>query len=216
MLQFLFSVFVPIFVTLWLSFSLDAKEKLVLSKSLFDGKSLENWMITDYAGHGDVRLDGNGSVCLEFGIALTGMHWTGDELPRKNYEIHCEAKKKMGTDFFGSLTFPYLKSHATLILGGWGGALVGISCIDGFDASENESSTAHLFKPNQWYKCRLRVTDKHFKFWVDQEKLIDCNIEHREISMRSGEIDMSKPLGFSTYDTTGLIRKVNLYLINKK
>ena len=160
-------------------------------KVLFDGQSLENWEITDFAGHGDVGLDGNGSAVLEFGIALTGMHWIGDELPRVNYEIHWQAKKVMGTDFFGSLTFPYLKNHATLILGGWGGALVGISSIDGFDASENETATAHLFKQNQWYSESLRVTASHFKFWVDQEKLIDVEVIDRDISMRSGEIENS-------------------------
>ena len=184
-------------------------------KVLFDGQSLENWEITDFAGHGDVGLDGNGSAGLEFGIALTGMNWIGDELPRVNYEVQWQAKKVMGTDFFGSLTFPYLKNHATLILGGWGGALVGISSIDGFDASENETATAHLFKLNQWYWCRLRVTDSHFKFWVDQEKLIDCEVIGRDVSMRSGEIELSKPLGFSTYDTTGLIRDVRLYELLK-
>ncbi len=184
-------------------------------KVLFDGQSLENWEITDFAGHGDVGLDGNGSAVLEFGIALTGMHWIGDELPRVNYEIHWQAKKIMGTDFFGSLTFPYLKNHATLILGGWGGALVGISSIDGFDASENETATAHLFKQNQWYSCCLRVTASHFKFWVDQEKLIDVEVIDRDISMRSGEIEMSTPLGFSTYDTTGHIRNVRLYELLK-
>ena len=184
-------------------------------KVLFDGQSLENWEITDFAGHGDVGLDGNGSAVLEFGIALTGMHWIGDELPRVNYEIHWQAKKVMGTDFFGSLTFPYLKNHATLILGGWGGALVGISSIDGFDASENETATAHLFKQNHWYSCRLRITASHFKFWVDQEKLIDVEVIDRDISMRSGEIELSTPLGFSTYDTTGHIRNVRLYKLLK-
>ena len=184
-------------------------------KVLFDGVSFENWEITDFAGHGDVGLDDNGCAVLEFGIALTGMNWIGDELPRVNYEVQWQAKKVMGTDFFGSLTFPYLKNHATLILGGWGGALVGISSIDGFDASENETATAHLFKLNQWYWCRLRVTDSHFKFWVDQEKLIDCEVIGRDVSMRSGEIELSKPLGFSTYDTTGLIRDVRLYELLK-
>jgi hypothetical protein len=48
------------------------------------------------------------------------------------------------------------------------------------------------------------------KFWVDEEKLIDCDVEGREISMRTGEIEMSIPLGFSTYDTTGLIKNVTL------
>ena len=195
-------------------YSLLAGQEGEKSQILFDGKNLDNWSVTDYAGHGEVKLDGNGSVSLEFGIALTGIHWTGKPLPRVNYEIQWEALKEMGTDFFGSLTFPYKQNHATLVLGGWGGALVGISCIDGFDASENESSTAHFFKPNQWYQCRLRVTDTHFKFWVDGEKLIDCDIDGREISMRTGEIELSTPLGFSTYDTTGLIRKVVLSKLN--
>jgi hypothetical protein len=177
---------------------------------LFDGLSLENWAVTDYAGRGEVSLDGNGSVVLEFGIALTGIHWTGEKLPRCNYEISWSAQKESGTDFFGSLTFPYLNDHATLVLGGWGGALVGISCLDGFDASENQTATAHLFNSNQWYRCVLRVTETHFKFWVDQEKLIDCDIQGRTISMRTGEIELSKPLGFSTFDTTGLIKDVRL------
>ena len=177
---------------------------------LFDGHSLENWEVTDYAGRGEVSLDKNGSVILEFGIALTGIHWIGNDLPKVNYEIHWEAKKEMGSDFFGSLTFPYRENHATLILGGWGGALVGISCIDGFDAFENESATAHFFRSNHWYACRLRVTENHFKFWVDKEALINCEVVGREISMRTGEIELSKPLGFSTFDTTGLIRNVTL------
>jgi len=177
---------------------------------LFDGHSLENWEVTDYAGRGEVSLDKNGSVILEFGIALTGIHWIGNDLPKVNYEIHWEAKKEMGSDFFGSLTFPYRENHATRILGGWGGALVGISCIDGFDASENESATAHFFRSNHWYACRLRVTENHFKFWVDKEALINCEVVGREISMRTGEIELSKPLGFSTFDTTGLIRNVTL------
>jgi len=179
-------------------------------KILFDGSSLDNWAVTDYAGHGEVSLDGNGSVLLEFGIALTGIHWIGGKLPRCNYEISWSAQKVAGTDFFGSLTFPYLNEHATLVLGGWGGALVGISCLDGFDASENMTATAHLFNTSQWYRCVLRVTDTHFKFWVDHEKLIDCDIQGRKISMRTGEIELSKPLGFSTFDTTGFIKDVRL------
>ena len=41
-------------------------------KILFDGSSLDHWAVTDYAGHGEVSLDGNGSVVLEFGISLPG------------------------------------------------------------------------------------------------------------------------------------------------
>lgn len=187
-----------------------ASQKKTFEKILFDGKSLENWEKTDYAGGGEVRLDGDGGVVLEFGIALTGVHWVGEKLPKVNYELFWEAKKEMGSDFFASLTFPYKENHATLILGGWGGALVGISSIDGFDASENETSTAHYFKNNHWYACHLRVTESHLIFSVDAKELINCDVSDRKITMRSGEIEMSTPLGFSSYDTTGVIRNVVL------
>ena len=175
---------------------LHADQKRPSERILFDGQTLDNWEKTDYAGGGEVRLDGKGGVVLEFGIALTGIHWVGDELPKVNYELMWEAKKEMGSDFFASLTFPFRENHATLIVGGWGGALVGISSIDGFDASENETSTAHYFKMNQWFNFKLRVTEKHFRFWVDGEKLIDFSVEGREITMRTGEIEMSTPSVF--------------------
>ena len=187
-----------------------AEAAISAEEILLDGKTLRNWQITDYAGHGEVTLDGNGSAVLEFGVALTGIHWVGNKLPQINYEIQWDSKKVEGSDFFGSLTFPYKDKHATLILGGWGGALVGISSIDGFDASENESATAHRFIEGKWYTCRLRVTHPKIQFWIDNEKLIDCDVEGREITMRSGEIELSTPLGFSTYDTTGKLRNVLL------
>src|SRR6267142_6155818 len=51
-------------------------------KSLFDGKSLTGWKITDFAGHGEVRVK-DGQIILETGI-MTGITWTND-LPRTNY-----------------------------------------------------------------------------------------------------------------------------------
>ena len=62
-----------------------------------------------------------------------------------------------GSDFFVGLTFPVRDSHASLIVGGWAGSVVGISSIDGRDASENETTEVMKFKNGQWYKFRLRV-----------------------------------------------------------
>ena len=63
----------------------------------------------------------------------------------------------MGSDFFCGLTFPYKETHATLILGGWGGSLIGISSLDDFDASENETGDAYIFEDNHWYDVRLKA-----------------------------------------------------------
>jgi hypothetical protein len=39
----------------------------------------------------------------------------------------------------------------TLICGGWGGTLVGLSSIDDLDASENPTATIKEFKEKTWY-----------------------------------------------------------------
>jgi len=177
---------------------------------LFDGSSLEDWEPTDFAGKGEVMIDANGSLVLEMGAELSGVHWKGEPLPVVNYEIHFKAKRTMGSDFFCGLTFPFKQSHATLILGGWGGSLIGISSIDDFDASENETGDAYIFEDNQWYDIRLRVTDSEIYVWINEEQVIDCEVAGRKVAMRFGEIEMSVPLGICTYATTGVIREVLL------
>ena len=182
---------------------------------LFDGSSLDNWLITDYAGRGEIEIDSNGSLILEMGAELTGIHWKNQiKLPKVNYEISLGARRTQGSDFFCGLTFPFKESHATLILGGWGGALIGISSIDDFDASENETGDAFIFEEKKWYDIKLQVTDKNLRVWIDQQKVIDCDVEGRRVGMRYGEIEMSVPLGICTYTTTGEIRDLQLKTLN--
>ena len=211
----LFRCTVLIFGSLFL-FSCESQKLIKSSQSnedikwLFNGSDLDNWYKTDYAGKGDIRIDDNGSLVLEMGSELSGIHWIGEQLPLQNYEIHLKAKRTLGSDFFCGLTFPYKDSHATLILGGWGGSLIGISSIDDFDASENETGDAYIFDENKWYDIRLRVTESELTVWIDNEEVIDCEVEGRKVGMRFGEIEMSVPLGICTYATTGVIREVYL------
>tara|TARA_B100001093_G_C26660961_1_gene941761 strand:- start:164 stop:829 length:666 start_codon:yes stop_codon:yes gene_type:complete len=177
---------------------------------LFDGKDLDDWEITDFAGKGEIFIDENKSLVLEMGAELSGLHWKGQDLPKSNYEISLQAKRTMGSDFFCGLTFPYQESHATLVLGGWGGSLIGISSLDDFDASENETGDAYIFEDQQWYDIKLRVTDEEFTVWIDKESVIDCEVVGRKVSMRSGEIEMSVPLGITTFATTGKFKNISL------
>ena len=179
--------------------------------TLFDGKNLDNWERTDFAGKGEVRIDENGSMVLEMGAELSGVHWKGKtELPKINYEVTLQAKRTMGSDFFCGLTFPFKESHATLILGGWGGSLIGISSLDDFDASENDTGDAYVFEDKKWYDVRLRVTEEKLQVWLDDKMVIDSDVEGRKVSMRFGEIEMSVPFGICTYATTGVIRDIKI------
>ena len=179
--------------------------------TLFDGKNLDDWERTDFAGKGDIRIDENGSMVLEMGAELSGVHWKGKtELPKINYEVTLQAKRTMGSDFFCGLTFPFKESHATLILGGWGGSLIGISSLDDFDASENDTGDAYVFEDKKWYDVRLRVTEAKLQVWLDDKMVIDSDVEGRKVSMRFGEIEMSVPFGICTYATTGVLRNIKI------
>ena len=190
----------------YMPFLHDSKEII-----LFDGTSLDNWERTDFAGKGEILIDKNGSLVLEMGAELSGVHWKGKTaLPKINYEVTLQAKRTMGSDFFCGLTFPFKESHATLILGGWGGSLIGISSLDDFDASENDTGDAYVFEDKKWYDVRLRVTAEKLQVWLDDKMVIDSDVEGRKVSMRFGEIEMSVPFGICTYATTGVLRNIKI------
>ncbi len=175
---------------------------------LFDGKTLTGWMVTDFAGHGEVAVK-DGNIVLETG-AMTGITWTnGFALPRMNYEITLEAKRVEGGDFFCGLTFPVAKDPCSLIVGGWGGGVVGLSNLDGQDASSNETTKFMTFKTGQWYGIRLRVTPGKIEAWIDADKVVDASTEDRTISIRL-EMEESKPLGIATWSTAAALRNVKL------
>ena len=176
-----------------------------------NGKKLNGWSVTAFAGHGEVRAEKDGRVVLGMGEDLTGMQWTnGAVLPKTDYEISLDAMKLDGSDFFCGLTVPVGESFCTLVLGGWGGAVVGISSIDGLDASENQTMKTIPFDKNHWYHVRMRVKKDRLEAWLDQDRIIDEDIEGKKISMRPGEIEMSAPLGIATWRTSAVVRNVEI------
>ena len=175
-------------------------------KPLFDGKGLGQWRDTPFARSKPVKVDA-GAIALAAGQPLTGVTWAG-EFPKTGYELRFEAARFQGNDFFASVTFPAGGNHATWVLGGWGGDIVGISSIDGWDASDNETRNYVTFETGRWYSFRLQVTDERIQAWIDGERIVNVPIRGRAISMRRGEIELSIPLGFASYNTAGAVRKI--------
>ena len=183
---------------------------------LFDGKSLTGWKISDFAGTGAVKVEQNfkgdlPAILLEQGV-MTGITWT-NEIPRMNYEITLEAMRVMGGDFFCGLTFPVGKDPCSFIVGGWGGAVVGLSSVDGEDAAHNETAKYMKFDEGRWYRIRLRVTESAIQAWIDDEQVVNLVTTDRTLSIRL-EVEGSKPLGISTWSTAGAIRKLRFVRLN--
>ena len=183
-------------------------------KSLFNGKDIKDWQVNTFGGAGEVKVEG-GKIILGTGVALTGIKRTNDLL-RSNYEVEVVAMKIDGSDFFCTLTFPVKEANASLVVGGWGGSLVGVSSIDGLDASENEYTQYMRFDNDKWYTIRLRVTDSKIQAWINNDRMVDADIAGKRISMRPGEIEDAAPFGISTFQTTGAIREVKIRSIPSK
>ncbi len=177
-------------------------------QDLFDGETLTGWRPTAFAGHGEVECQA-GLVVLNMGDPFTGINFTND-VPQMNYEVALDAARLMGSDFFCGLTVPVGESFCSLIVGGWGGTLVGISSLDGLDASENETMKYQNFENGRWYRIRLRVTQNKLEAWIDNDKLIDVVTTDKKISLRPGEIEMSKPFGLAAWQTSAAYREIKI------
>jgi len=178
------------------------------SRLLFDGKTLKGWKPTNFGGEGPVTVR-DGQILLQRGDPLTGITWDGGAIPRMNYEISLEAMKLSGSDFFCGLTFPVGDSFCSLILGGWGGSVVGLSSLDGMDASDNETSTSMDFASDRWYRIRLRVVPGKITAWLDDKVIVDANTRGRRISTRP-EVSLSTPLGVASYMTEAALRNISI------
>jgi hypothetical protein len=174
--------------------------------SLFDGKSLKGWRESDFAGHGEVTVEA-GKILLGMGV-MTGVTWTGD-IPRMNYEVNVEAMRVEGSDFFCALTFPVGTNPCSLIVGGWGGGVVGLSSLDGEDAANNETTKYMSFQNGRWYSVRLRVMPEKIQAWIDDEKVVDVVTKERRISIRF-EVEPSLPFGFASWSTAAALRNITL------
>ena len=179
---------------------------------LFDGKSLQGWTVSDFGGHGDPAVE-DGNLVIPVGEGLTGVTYAG-KLPKSNYEVSLDAQRTQGDDFFCGLTFPVGDSFASLIIGGWGGGVCGISSLDGNDASGNDTTTRRKFENDKWYRIRLRVTDDKIQAWIDDEKIVDVVTTGKKISVR-GDIEQSCPFGLATWRTGAALKDIRIVEIAK-
>jgi hypothetical protein len=176
---------------------------------IWEGDRVSDWTITEFGSQREVKQQEDGFE-IEAGYPLSGVHSTAKDWPRENYELEWEFQRVAGNDFPCCLTFPIQDAHCSVVVGGWGGTLVGLSCIDGQDAAHNDTAKHLVFENGKWYRAKLRVTPDQIRFWIDDQPVISQDIREHQLSVRN-EVQLSTPLGICSFETTARIRKFRLY-----
>lgn len=185
-----------------------------------------SWKACQFGGEGDVSIK-EGVITMEYGEPLTGVVWTGpfegDEakkqpkdggkvikpLPRDNYEIRWQCKRDKGYDFLCAFTFPIADQYASLVMGGWGGGITGISSIDGQDASDNDTTMFKNYDDKRWYNARVRVETQKITVWIDGKEMFDQPRKDHEFDIRF-EMDPCTPMGIANFECDSQIRNIEI------
>lgn len=179
-------------------------------RALLAPEELGHWHAVEIPDSGNVQVR-KGEAVMAPGGPMTGLrydHWQSGGFPVRDYRVTCEAMRADGGDFFASITFPVrsIETCATLVVGGWGGGLVGISSIDGQDASDNSTRSEQKFENGKWYRLKLEVREDEIRTWIDDRLVINTSIKGRVIGMRPGYIEKCAPFGLATFGSTGKVR----------
>lgn len=177
------------------------------STYIFNGNTLDGWEITNFGPQGPVTVS-QGEIILGMGDGCTGITYK-KPFPEIDYRVCLEAKRVSGVDFFCGMTFPVGKDPCSLIIGGWGGTIVGLSSIDGMDASENETKRMMKFEPDRWYGICLEVRVAGIKAWIDDSLVVDFALKGERLSIRP-EVELSRPFGICSWTTTAALRNIRV------
>lgn len=175
---------------------------------LFDGLTLGHWKSVEFGGEGEVTVD-DGSIVMQRGSEISGIRWTGDPLPKVNYEIAFDARRIEGSDFFCGVIFPVDTSSCSFVVGGWGGGVVGLSSVDGLYAADNDTASYATFKEKQWYRVRLRVGENYIRAWIDEQRVVNLDRTNRKVSVHPA-VELAKPLGITCYATVAGLADIQI------
>jgi hypothetical protein len=181
--------------------------------------NMDQWQTINFGGEGEVYFK-EGALDLDYGNPLTGVIYKGDidELlgkAKENYAITLQAQRVEGVDMFLGITFPVgTEGHVSLVLGGWAGAITGISNLDGLNASENDTTQYHNMPEGQWFKVKIMVTPEKIQCWLDDKQLVDVDrADHKEFDTHGAVVD-TKPFGMFSYSTWGRVKDIKVWKLD--
>lgn len=208
---------VRIYLLTLLSFSIGVCNAIADDKprQLIAKDTLGFWEEVGYGGQGIVEVVDH-VLSIGSGDPITAVRWAGkignepNDFPAMNYTLSYEARRVLGGDFFGTVTFPVGEDVCSLVVGGWSGGVTGLSSLNGDDAANNSTTDYTAFDNDVWYKFKLTVTPELITAELDGEELfVPVSVPEHQIGIRV-EMEPCRPLGFASFHSTGEIRNVTV------
>ncbi len=190
--------------------SLKRSSKIGSQQVLFNGRDLDGWQIIkkyDFKNHGSITGK-DGVLKLGKGSPASGVRVAGD-FPKMNYQVELEARRVEGSDFFCGMTFPIHDAYCTLIIGGWGGGVVGLSNIDTMAAVENETTSYLEVENNRWYKVAVSVDEERVRVWIDNKEYANVKTKEHKFDIW-WEQEPAMPFGLVSWNTGAEFRNIKI------
>ena len=121
-----------------------------------------------------------------------------------------EAMRRNGADF-ASMHFPVGDEKCNLVVGGFGGDILGLDFPAPQRANNNETTHPIAFEANRWYTIRLRVSDDRVEGWIDSDKKIDFERRGRNFaSPHFMDAGWDGPLAAYAWNGAAAIRSIRI------
>lgn len=167
-------------------------------RPLFDGHSLAGLATAGFGGDGAIAV-ADGRLQFDFGSPLTGVTFAAT-LPDRDYELLLVGRREAGHDFFAGLTFPVPDGCLSLVLGGWGGSVCGLSSLDGADAARNATRRLRHFAVGRDHRVVVQVTARRIAVTIDGDELLAVDPRPHRCDLRA-ELEPCRPLGLASFAT---------------
>jgi len=178
--------------------------------ALFDGKTLTNWAVTDFAGHGP-----SPSMTAKLNsTATTSAHYL-DERPAAQNRLRnlSRCRQSGGQRFFLRPHFSSRRFRMQPDCRGWAAASSG--CPASMVRTLRKTKRAiHVSSDRALVSYRGAGHARKNSSLAGQGQIIDVSIAKRKVALRPGPIYLSAPLGIATYSTTAKIKDFKLRRLN--
>ena len=120
-------------------------------------------------------------------------------------ELSDEAMRRDGGDFFAAATFPVGMSFLTLVNGGWGGNVTGLSSLDGPTPRRTRPAGSSSTRTRPGTGSASGSPRRGIRWRIDAKEVVAVNDREQHVGTRI-ETRGNQPLGFATWETGGALR----------